>query len=100
MHPKSLNRHLKKTHNTEFTPSCICVDESEGIYFVKKSMKGGIVYCNSSLFNQFWKTEAAETGVYSRILRVFQNSLPPDVINTCILMQYQWWGVLEYGYLK
>ena len=44
MHPKSLNRHLKKTHNTEFTPSCICVDESEGIYFVKKSMKGGIVY--------------------------------------------------------
>ena len=24
--------------------------------------------CNSSLFNQLWKTEAAETGVYSRIL--------------------------------
>ena len=44
MHPKSLNRHLKKMHNTEFTPSCICVDESEGIYFVRKSMKGGIFY--------------------------------------------------------
>ena len=40
--------------------------------------------CNSSLCNQFWKTEAAETGVYSRILRVFQNLLPPDVINICI----------------
>ena len=39
--------------------------------------------CNSSLCNQFWKTEAAETGVYSRILRVFQNSLPLDVINIC-----------------
>ena len=56
--------------------------------------------CNSSLFNQLWKTEAAETGVYSRILRIFQNSLPPNVINICILMRYQWWGVLEYSYLK
>ena len=44
VNPKSLNCHLKKMHNTEFTPSCICVDESEGIYFIRKSMKGGIVY--------------------------------------------------------
>ena len=44
MHPKSLNRHLKKMHDTEFTPSCICVDESGELYFVRKSMKGGIVY--------------------------------------------------------
>ena len=44
MHPKSLNRHLKEMHNTEFTPSCICVDKSEGIYFVRQSMKGGIFY--------------------------------------------------------
>ena len=51
--------------------------------------------CNSSLFNQLWKTEAAETGLYSRILRVFQNSLPPDVINICILMLYQCGRALE-----
>ena len=53
--------------------------------------------CNSSLFNQFWKTEAAETGVhvYSRILRLFHNSLPPGVINICILMWYQCVGALE-----
>ena len=51
--------------------------------------------CNSSLFNQLWKTEAAETGLYSRILRVFQNSLPPDVIDICILMLYQCGRALE-----
>ena len=51
--------------------------------------------CNSSLFNQLWKTEAAETDVYSRILRVFQNSLSPDVINICILMLYQCGRALE-----
>ena len=51
--------------------------------------------CNNSLFNQLWKTEAAETGVYSRILRVFQNSLLPDVINICILMLYQCGRALE-----
>ena len=50
------------------------------------------VVCNSSLCNQFWKTEAAETGVYSRILRVFQNLLSPHVINICILMRYQCGG--------
>ena len=27
MHSKSLNYHLKKMHHTEFTLSCICVDE-------------------------------------------------------------------------
>ena len=33
---KNLIRYLKKMHNTEFTPSCICVDGSEEIYFCQK----------------------------------------------------------------
>ena len=58
------------------------------IEFTDLDKKINVPFCNSSLLNQFWKTKAAETGLCSQILRVFQNSLPPDVINICILMLY------------
>ena len=44
MHPKSLPRHYKTVHFKHLVPSCVCVDEKLGIFFVRKHMKGGIAY--------------------------------------------------------
>ena len=44
MHPKSMPRHYKKVHFKEMVPSCVCVDEQQGIFFVRKRMSGGILY--------------------------------------------------------
>ena len=83
---KSSDNLHKKYHFLPVLFFCSCSSSS-----VSKSV------CNSSLFIQLWKIDAAETGVYSRILGVFQNSLPPDAINICILMLYQCGGALEVG---
>jgi len=58
MHPNSLARHHKDIHHKLMVLSCVCVDEKQGLFFVRKHMKGGIVYCTHV------KKLICENGIY------------------------------------
>ena len=65
MHPKSMPRHYRRVHFKEMVPSCVCVDEQQGIFFVRKRMSGGILYrshvkkmCNGNCFHSECEDDA------------------------------------------